>query len=138
MQASYRHRQVSRPTVVSFIVLTVLLSLPFFFVGPHLVLFAAIAPIFALVALVHWLVYSMTVEVAGQELRWHSALAFGESGSPWPTSPASSAFAYHGGTASASSIPREPGRTWSPRVKGSRWRPRAARPCALGLTMRSG
>ena len=30
MQASYRHRQVSRPTVVSFIVLTVLLSLPFF------------------------------------------------------------------------------------------------------------
>jgi hypothetical protein len=55
MQASYRHRQVSRPTVVSFIVLTVLLSLPFFFVGPHLVLFAAIAPIFALVALVHWL-----------------------------------------------------------------------------------
>ena len=76
MQASYRHRQVSRPTVVSFIVLTVLLSLPFFFVGPHLVLFAAIAPIFALVALVHWLVYSMTVEVSGQELRWHFGPGF--------------------------------------------------------------
>jgi hypothetical protein len=76
MQASYRHRQISRPTVASFIVLTVLLSLPLFFIGPHLILFAALAPIFALVALVHWIVYSMTIEVSEQELRWHFGPGF--------------------------------------------------------------
>ena len=32
--------------------------------------------ILALVALVHWLVYSMTVEVSGQELRWHFGPGF--------------------------------------------------------------
>jgi hypothetical protein len=76
MQASYRHRQVSRPTVVSFIALTVLLSLPFFLEAPRLILFAAIAPIYALAALVHWLLYSMTIEVSGQELRWHFGPGF--------------------------------------------------------------
>ena len=71
MQASYRHRQTSRPMVISFIALTVLLSLPFIFVVLHPVLLAVIAPVFAFAALVHWLFYSMTVEVSGQELRWH-------------------------------------------------------------------
>jgi len=73
---SYHHRQVSRPTVVSFIAITALFAMPFFIVGLHLVLFAVLVPIFALVAVVHWLLYSMTVEVSGQELRWYFGPGF--------------------------------------------------------------
>jgi hypothetical protein len=76
MQASYYHRQVSRPTVVSFIAITALFAMPFFFVGMHLVLLAVIAPIFGFLAVVHWLIYSMTVEVSGRELRWHFGPGF--------------------------------------------------------------
>ena len=76
MQASYRHRQVSLPTVLSFVAMTAVFAVPFFFAGLHPVLFAVLAPIFALVALVHWLVYSMTVEVSEQELRWYFGPGF--------------------------------------------------------------
>jgi hypothetical protein len=40
--------------------------MPFLFVGLDLVLFAVLAPILAFIAVVHWLLYSMTVEVSGQ------------------------------------------------------------------------
>src|SRR6266446_6803882 len=35
-----------------------------------------LAPIFAFVAVVHWLLCSMTVEVSGQELRWYFGRGF--------------------------------------------------------------
>jgi hypothetical protein len=76
MQTPYHHRQVSSPTVVSFIAITALFAMPFFIAGLHLVLFAVLAPIFAFVAVVHWLLYSMTVEVSGQELRWYFGPGF--------------------------------------------------------------
>ncbi len=76
MQASYHHRQVSRPAVVSFMAMTALFAMPFFFAGLHLILLAVIAPIFGLVAVVHWILYSMTVEVSGQELRWYFGPGF--------------------------------------------------------------
>jgi hypothetical protein len=76
VQASYHHRQLSLPTVVSFIAMTAIFAMPFFFVGLYLVLFAVLAPIFAFIAVVHWLLYSMTVEVSGQELRWYFGPGF--------------------------------------------------------------
>ena len=76
MQASYHHRQLSLPTVVSFIAMTAIFAVPFFFAGLHLILFAVLPPIFAFVAVVHWLLYSMTVEVSGHELRWYFGHGF--------------------------------------------------------------
>jgi len=56
--------------------ITALFAMPFFFAGMHPVLLAVIAPIFGLLAVVHWLLYSMTVEVSGQELRWYFGPGF--------------------------------------------------------------
>jgi len=76
MQIPYHHRQVSRVTVISFIAMTAVFAMPFFLAGIHLVLLAVIVPIFGLVAMVHWVLYSMTVEVTALELRWHFGLGF--------------------------------------------------------------
>jgi hypothetical protein len=70
MQTLYRHRQHSRATVASFIAMTVLFSLPLLLAGPHRLLLTALAPIYGAVAVLHWLLYSMTIEVSGEELRW--------------------------------------------------------------------
>lgn len=76
MPTSYHHRQISRVAVISFVAMTAVFAMPFFFAGVQLVLLAVIAPIFGLVAAVHWVLYSMTVEVTAQELRWHFGLGF--------------------------------------------------------------
>jgi len=56
--------------------MTAIFAMPFFFVGLHPVLFAVLTPVFVFVAAGHWLLYSMTVEVSGQELRWYFGPGF--------------------------------------------------------------
>jgi hypothetical protein len=71
VQTSYHHRQISRPTAISFVVMTALFSTPLFFVGPNPVLLAVIAPIIAVVGLLHWIVYSMTIDISENGLGWY-------------------------------------------------------------------
>jgi len=74
VQPSYHHRQISRPVAVSFVAMAVLFLTPLFFVGPKPVLLAVIAPIIAVVGLLHWIVYSMTIEVSENGLGWYFGL----------------------------------------------------------------
>jgi len=44
---------------------------PLFFVGPNPALLAVIVPIMAIVGALHWILYSMTIDVSEKELNWH-------------------------------------------------------------------
>jgi hypothetical protein len=71
VQPSYHHRQISRATVVSFVAMTALLLTPLFFAGLNPLLLAVIAPIIAIVGVLHWIVYSMTIEISENGLCWY-------------------------------------------------------------------
>lgn len=71
VRPSYHHRQISRATTISSVVMTALFSTPLFFLGLNPVLLAVIAPIIAVVGLLHWIVYSMTIEVSENGLGWY-------------------------------------------------------------------
>ena len=73
----YRHRQVSRHVMVSFFAATAVIgaATAAFSAGQLLLLMVSLAA-FALVALVHYLLSSLTVEVSKQHLVWHFAGGF--------------------------------------------------------------
>jgi len=77
MPTSYRHRQFGRPAVVSLIVVTALLFVVFFFaVGPRPLMLALLAPVLAIVIVVHYVASSLTVEVSERELSWYFGPGF--------------------------------------------------------------
>jgi len=112
--------------------------MPLFFAGLHLALFAVLAPIFAFVAMVHWFLYSMTVEISGQELRWYFGRGF------WRKRIVLSEIAcvervrlpwWYG---IGIKYTRELGFIWSPPERASRFAPPTARLCASAPTTQSG
>jgi ABC-type Fe3+-siderophore transport system permease subunit len=78
MAAPYRHRQFSRHAVGSFVVVTILMGIGFFYRGYEL----PMIPIFligvAFIAAVHFVVTFLTVEVSDREFVWYFAGGF------WP------------------------------------------------------
>jgi len=51
--------------------MTALLLTPLFFAGLNPLLLAVIAPIIAIVGVLHWIVYSMTIEISENGLCWY-------------------------------------------------------------------
>jgi hypothetical protein len=51
--------------------MTALLLTPLFFAGLKPLLLAVIAPIIAIVGVLHWIVYSMTIEISENGLCWY-------------------------------------------------------------------
>ncbi len=74
MSASYRHRQFSRPVIISGLAMSLIFTCGGLWLFARLhdsVLLAVLAAILAFVLAVHFAFSSLTVEVVGGELRWY-------------------------------------------------------------------